>query len=108
MTVLIADDHPFTLTGTKSFVETLGHQVIKTCSNGTVAYNLIQIHQPDIAILDISMPGLGGIEVLEKVQQQQLTTKVILLTMHREISVFKKANQYPLYGYLLKIGRAHV
>ena len=102
MTVLIADDHPFTLAGTKAFIEALGHQVVKTCSNGMVAYNLIQIYQPDIAILDISMPGLDGIEVLEKVQQQQLTTKVILLTMHREISIFKKANQYQLYGYLLK------
>ena len=102
MTVLIADDHPFTLAGTKAFVEALGHQVVKTCSNGLVAYNLIQIHQPKIAILDISMPGLDGIEVLEKMQQQQMATKVILLTMHRELSVFKKANQYQLYGYLLK------
>lgn len=102
MRILIADDHPFTLMGTKGFVESLGYKVEDICSNGITAYNLINTHQPNIAILDINMPGLDGLEVLEKVYRQKLKTKVILLTMHKEMTVFKKANQFEVSGYILK------
>lgn len=102
MRILIADDHPFTLIGTKGFVESLGYKVEDICSNGITAYNLINTHQPNIAILDINMPGMDGLEVLEKVHRQKLKTKVILLTMHKEMTVFKKANQFEVSGYILK------
>lgn len=102
MRILIADDHPFTLMGTKGFVESLGYKVEDICSNGITAYNLINTHQPNIAILDINMPGMDGLEVLEKVYRQKLKTKVILLTMHKEMTVFKKANQFEVSGYILK------
>jgi DNA-binding NarL/FixJ family response regulator len=102
MRILIADDHPFTLMGTKAFVESLKFNVEDVCSNGITALNLIKSHQPDIAILDINMPGLDGLEVLEKVFSQKLKTKVILLTMHKEMTVFKKASQYEVAGYILK------
>lgn len=102
MKILIADDHPFTLIGTKSFVESYGYKVIDTCSNGISALNLINLHNPDIAILDINMPGLDGLDVSKKVQESKLKTKVILLTMHKETTVFNKANEYGVYGYILK------
>ncbi|GGD54949.1 DNA-binding response regulator [Emticicia aquatilis] len=102
MRILIADDHPFTLMGTKGFVESLGYKVEDICSNGITAYNLINTHQPNIAILDINMPGMDGLEVLEKVHRQKLKTKVILLTMHKEMTIFKKANQLEVSGYILK------
>ena len=102
MKILIADDHPFTLQGTKSFVESYGHKVTDTCSNGISALNLITLHQPDIAILDINMPGLDGLDVAKKVQESKIRTKVVLLTMHKEMTIFKKANEYGVYGYILK------
>ena len=102
MKILIADDHPFTLQGTKSFVESYGYKVTDTCSNGVSALNLITLHQPDIAILDINMPGLDGLDVAKKIQESKLKTKVILLTMHKEMTIFKKANEYGIYGYILK------
>ncbi len=102
MNILIADDHPLTLMGTKGFVESLGYKVVDICSNGITAYNMIVSHQPAIAILDINMPGLDGIEVLEKIFKQKLRTKVILLTMHKEMTVFRKANQFGVFGYILK------
>jgi DNA-binding NarL/FixJ family response regulator len=88
--------------GTKGFVESLGYNVIDICSNGITAFNLINLHQPIIAILDINMPGIDGIEVLEKVFKQKLKTKIILLTMHKEMTVFRKANQFGVFGYILK------
>ncbi len=102
MTILIADDHPFSLQGTKAFIESIGYHVTDICSNGITAYNLILSHSPTIAILDINMPGIDGIEILEKIFNNKLSTKVILLTMHREMSIYKKANELGVYGYLLK------
>jgi len=102
MRVIIADDHPFSLDGTKSYVEKLGHFVEEICNNGTKAYHSIEAKKPDIAILDINMPGMDGIEVLEKIFNNKLKTKVILLTMHKEISLFNKASEFNVYGYILK------
>ncbi len=102
MKILIADDHPFTLLGTKSFVESYGYKVTDTCSNGISALNLITLHLPDIAILDINMPGLDGLDVAKKIQESKLKTKVILLTMHKEMTIYKKATEYGIYGYILK------
>lgn len=102
MRLLIADDHPFTLMGTKAFVESLGYKVEDVCSNGITAFNLISLHQPTVAILDINMPGMDGLEVLEKVYRQKLPTRIILLTMHKEMTIFKKANQWGVAGYILK------
>ena len=102
MKILIADDHPFTLQGTKSFVESYGYKVVDTCSNGVSALNSIQLHTPAIAILDINMPGLDGLDVAKKIQENKLKTKVILLTMHKEMTIFKKATEYGIYGYILK------
>lgn len=102
MKIIIADDHPFTLLGTKSFVESFGYQVIDTCDNGITAFNLINLYLPEIAILDINMPGIDGIDVLKKIHEKKLATKVILLTMHKEKVIYNKATEYGVYGYILK------
>lgn len=102
MTIVIADDHPFTLQGTQSFVESYGYQVIATCANGVSALNMIQLRLPDIAILDINMPALDGLDVAKKVQELKLKTKVILLTMHNEMTIYNKSKEYGVYGYILK------
>lgn len=102
MNILIADDHPFTLQGTKIFVESYGYKVLDTCSNGISALNLIVLHRPEIAILDINMPGLDGLDVAKKVFDDKLNTKIILLTMHKERTIYKKASEYGIYGYILK------
>ena len=102
MNVLIADDHPFTLQGTKMFVQSYGYKVVDVCSNGISALNLIVLHRPEIAILDINMPGLDGLDVAKKVFDDKLRTKIILLTMHKEMAIYKKAQQFGIFGYILK------
>lgn len=101
-TVIIADDHALTLLGIKEYVSSLGYKVIDTCSNGITAFNLILSQRPDIAILDISMPGLTGLEILCKLYEQRNPTKVILVTMHKESSIFKKALACGVSGFILK------
>lgn len=101
-TLLLADDHPLTLMGTKAFIEQLGYSVIDLCSNGIAAYNSILTRPPDIALLDIAMPGMTGLEVLEKIRKKPCPTAIILLTMHNEESVFRRAIELGVRGYLLK------
>lgn len=100
--ILICDDHPFTLMGTRSFVQSLGHTVCEVCNNGISAYNLILSQQPDIALLDVSMPGLNGLELLEKLRHTSVRTRIILLTMHKEMSIFNRARSLGARGYVLK------
>jgi two-component system nitrate/nitrite response regulator NarL len=102
MKILIADDHPLTLQGTVSYVEKMGHKVVCSCSNGKAALNYIQLHTPELAILDLNMPGLDGIEVAQKIFENKSQTKIVLLTMHNEISILNKAKEYNIYGYILK------
>ena len=100
--LLLADDHPVVLFGTKTFLEQKGFHIVSTCTNGVEAYNQIIARRPDIALLDMSMPGMNGIEVIERVQQQPYPTKIVLLTMHNEISIFNRARELGVKGYLLK------
>ena len=100
--IIICDDHPFTLMGTKSYIEALGHEICELCSNGITGLNMILRHQPEIAIIDINMPGMNGLEILEKLQSSSIKTKVILLTLHKEMSIFNKARALGAKGYVLK------
>jgi DNA-binding NarL/FixJ family response regulator len=102
--VLIADDHPVVLFGTQTFLTQLGYNVISTCSNGLEAYNQIVTKRPDIALLDMNMPGLNGLEILEKIMHQHPVpqVKTVLLTMHNELSIFNRARELNVKGYLLK------
>lgn len=101
-TIIIADDHPFTLMGTQSFVERLGYNVIDLCSSGVAAYNSIMTRGPEAALLDINMPGMNGIELLEKLQKSRTNTRVVILTMHNEVSIFNRARELGVKGYVLK------
>lgn len=100
--IIIADDHPLMLKGTSDFVISLGHKVLGIYTNGIEAYNNILIKFPDLAILDISMPGMDGLEIAKQLGVSKSKTKIILLTMHKELSFFKEAQQHGVKGYLLK------
>lgn len=100
--ILIADDHPVVLWGMKAFLERLDLTIIGTCENGIEAYNLIMSQQPTFALLDISMPNMSGIEVLEKLAKQRSRTKIILLTLDNDYATFNYAKKLGVRGYLLK------
>lgn len=102
MTVIIADDHPFTLKGTSYYIEQLGYEVIVKCTNAWEAWQAIKTLNPDIAILDISMPKLDGFEVVERIKANNIKTKIVFLTTHKEMSIYHKALDMKIDGYLLK------
>lgn len=101
-TIIIADDHPVTLNGMKLFLEQLGYLVMCTCNNGIHAFNQINAFKPEYAILDLNMPGMNGLEVLEKVRQTNKTTRIIIYTMYNEKTLFEKSVKLGVNGFLLK------
>jgi len=103
ISILIADDHPMFRSGVRTELEKDKELiVIAETGNGKEAYDLITKLQPDIALLDIQMPELNGIEITTKLKTVNSVTKVILLTMYNEKSVFLKAVGEGVSGYLLK------
>lgn len=100
--IIIADDHPITLKGIQLYVENLGYKVLKACKNGTEALQNILELKPNFVILDLNMPELNGLEVLEKIRQENNEIKIILYTMYNEKSLFNKALSLGVNGYLLK------
>lgn len=100
--ILIADDHPVVLLGMKTFLEQKGHTVVAACANGIEAYNQILAKRPSIALLDISMPGMSGIDILQKFSGVRVSTGFVLLTLQNDLSVFNHARQLGAKGFLLK------
>jgi len=101
--ILIADDHPIFLFGLKSIIDTVDNmQVDYVVSDGEHALEMIRVNKPDVAILDIDMPGLNGIEVTRKVKELALDSKVIILTMHKDEAIFNLALDCGASGYVLK------
>lgn len=102
MRILIADDHPVVLQGIHSFLASKLHRVIHACSNGIEAWSSIVAMKPDVAVLDHNMPGMTGMEIAERVRQEKLPTKIVLLTMHKEKVLLDRAIAVGIQGYLLK------
>lgn len=101
-TIIIADDHPLLLKGLNDFLIEKGYDLVGIGKDGREAYNLIIQHKPDIAILDIQMPYLSGIEIARKCKNKNIDTKVVLITLHKERELFQKAKELNIFGYILK------
>jgi two-component system nitrate/nitrite response regulator NarL len=103
ITLLIADDHDMFRQGLLSLLSGNQHlDIIAQASNGTEALELIQQHKPDVAILDMTMPGLSGVELCRIVKQQGLSTRTIILTMHDDLLLAQEVMQSGSYGFVLK------
>lgn len=102
MRIIVADNHPLTLLGTKLYINKLGYNVLASCTEGKVAWKLIHKFCPDVIVLDVGMQDMDGIDILRKVRAASLTTKVVFVTSHREASIYKTALAYHVDGYILK------
>ena len=101
-TIITADDHPLLLKGLNDFLLEKKYNIIGSGINGKEAYNLIVKLKPDIAILDIQMPYMTGLEVAKECKKNKIPTKIILITFHKEKVLFQKANELNIFGYILK------
>ena len=101
--VLIADDHPLVLQGLRAVIASTDDiTVIAEAINGRDAVQQTIEHQPDVAILDLDMPQLHGLEATKQIRDQCPTTVVLILTMFDDDDTVHAALQAGAAGYLLK------
>lgn len=100
--IVIADDHPLLLKGLNDFLSEKGYNIVGTGTDGREAYNLLIKEQPDIAILDIQMPFISGLEIARQCKTNNIKTKIVLITLHKEVELYQKAKELNIFGYILK------
>ncbi|WP_158978629.1 response regulator transcription factor [Cellulophaga sp. L1A9] len=102
ITVIVADDHPLLLKGLVDELKTYNYNILATAVNGAQALDKIMQLQPNIAILDEEMPMLTGFEVIKKCSENNIATKFIILTSHKEKAFVYKAKNLDISGYIIK------
>ena len=101
--ILLADDHRMVREGLKQLLETDSEiNVVAEAGDGYECLNLTNKTKPDIVLLDINMPNMDGIQVLNIMKQQKMLCKVIVLTIHNEIEYLVKALEIGCDGFILK------
>lgn len=101
--ILIADDHGVVRKGLRALLESRkGWKVCAEASNGREAVEIARQLKPDVAILDIGMPGLNGVEAARQIHKASPNTEMLILTMHESEKLARDAVEAGALGYLVK------
>ncbi len=101
--VMLADDHAVVRRGLRTLIEGVpGWEVVAEAANGTEAVALAVEAKPDILIMDLSMPGLGGVDATLEVRKKLPQVEILILTMHESDRLAGQALRAGARGYLLK------
>lgn len=101
-TLLLADDHQLLRQGLRRAMEDAGFTVVGEAGDGEEAVRLAETLQPELALMDVTMPVLDGIEATRLLRQQSPATRVVILTMHGEEDMVTRAMRAGAVGYLVK------
>jgi DNA-binding NarL/FixJ family response regulator len=99
--LLLADDHTILVEGLKALLAP-EFDVVATAGDGKAVLEAAEKHQPDLILLDISMPRLNGIEAARRLKQTNPDAQLIILTMHTDLSFVSAAFEAGVSGYVLK------
>ena len=101
--VMLADDHVLMREGIKQLLEFDGSiKIVAEASDGEECLKQLKSYNPQVLLLDINMPKMNGIEVLEEIKKQKIDVKVLILTVHNEVEYLLKAVDIGVDGYILK------
>ena len=101
--IVLCDDHPIVLAGLRNLIASeADFEIVGAASNGIAALKLISEMQPDLAIIDISMPNLNGIALARRLSDEAPSIKIMVLTLHEDRAFLKQALDAGVRGYLLK------
>jgi DNA-binding NarL/FixJ family response regulator len=101
--VALADDHPVVLAGVKALIQAAPEmELVGDAADGNTALALILETSPDVVVMDISMPGLTGLELVQRVAQERAAVKVLVLTVHEDRAYVQRVLSAGARGYLLK------
>lgn len=102
MRVIIADDHRIFREGLRPLLVDAGIDVVGEAEDGAALLGMLAADPPDVVVLDLSMPGIPGLEALAQLRRVAPTTRVLVLTMHDEPGYVRRAIELGAAGYLLK------
>lgn len=102
--IVLADDHAFLRSGVEGMLHSLGMDVVASVGDGTAVLEAIKRTKPDLAVLDVRMPGLGGVEVLQRLRSAGNDIPVILLCAEIEDSRLLEAMHAGVNGIVFKQG----
>ncbi len=103
MNIMIVDDHPLFREGLKAIVSRNDNfEVVAEAGNGKDGIRLAKKHKPDIVIMDISMPGKNGIQVIRELRNKLSDTKFLIISMHSEAEYLLEAFRAGATGYMIK------
>jgi DNA-binding NarL/FixJ family response regulator len=101
--LLIVDDHPVFRRGLREIIaEDSRFQIVGETSDGATALRLVKECKPDIAVVDIDMPLMNGLETVREFQENEFSVKVIFLTMYKEEDMFNAAMDLGVKAYIVK------
>lgn len=101
--VMLVDDHPVVRTGYRRLLEQGGDiAVVAEAGTGEAAYALYQEHAPDVCVTDLSMPGIGGLELLRKLLARDAQARVLVFTMHDTPQLIARALDGGACGFVSK------
>lgn len=101
--LMIADDHALVLDGISAILSLCDDmEVVAKATNGNEAVDLCMKHKPDIALMDISMPGLGGLEATAEIKKLRPETRIIVLTQYDDREYVSRFLKLGVSGYILK------
>ena len=101
--VVLVDDHPIVLAGIKALIRSTSEMMlVGEATSREAAIAAIRRAKPDIAVVDLSIPGISGIELVRQVVKEQPTVKVLVLTLHDESVYVRQALEAGARGYLVK------
>lgn len=101
--ILLADDHGILRAGLRNLLNAESElEVIGEASDGIQVLEMVEQLSPDLILMDISMPNMGGIDVLQRLSQEKTASKVLMLTVHEDEGLLKKAIRAGASGYVVK------
>jgi len=100
--VMIADDHAMLRQGLRTMLEQVNHQVLADALSGEEACLLVEKNHPDLLILDLDMPGIGGLETLKRILHRKPQMRVLIFSMHDDCIYATRAIQAGARGYVTK------
>ncbi|MEH6361443.1 MAG: response regulator transcription factor [Amylibacter sp.] len=101
--IVIVDDHPMVAEGIQSILESYDDvRVIATLPDGQSIIDQVEILDPDVILLDLNMPGIGGLSTTEIILEQRPETRILILSMHDSPEYINSALSHGAVGYVLK------
>lgn len=102
MKVLVVDDHPIVRAGLRRLLAEEPQIEIREAAAGREALRIVREHRPDVVVLDLNMPGIGGLEIIGRMKIEYAAVRILVLTMHDDVIHVTRALQAGAAGYVSK------